>query len=825
MENLLQDIRYALRVLAKKPGFTIVALLTIAIGIGANTAIFSVLNAILLRPLPYADSERLVVLWDNFMVLDMVRIGAKPAELLDYQNENQVFDSVAGFNNVQFSLTGTGAAEHIIGSRVSPNLFSMLGAVPSLGRGFVGDDTQPGRDSIAILSHELWKRRFSSDEGVIGKSILLNGDSYNIVGVMPEGFQFPHQSFPFGERADIWMPLALNPEEVTTRGGFHNILVLAKLKPGVTVEQAQLNMDRVAQQLQEKYPNSYLGPGGADGGWKITVFSLHEEIVGKIRKSLLILLAAVGFVLLIVCVNIANLQLGRLTARQKEIAIRLAVGANRGRLVKQLVVESLVLAILGGMLGLVLAYWGISILVAMKPANVPRITEIGIDWRILLFTFGISILTGLIFGLAPSLQASKPQITETLREGGRTSNAGVGHPQIRNLFVVAQIAIALVLLIGAGLMIKGFNRLRSVDPGYKTERVLLADVSLRGPNYEEGRQRAAFYQKVLQQTQEIPGLQSAGLVSIPPLNRDSFQAPFSVEGRPFDPTGVPTLADFRVVSPGYFSTMNIPLIQGRDISEQDTEDAPGVAIISQMTAQSFFQNEDPIGKRIKMGAPMSRRPWLTIVGIVGTIRQDGLSIEPRSEIYMAYLQNPGRDLFSVMTVAMRSSTKDPTALTPYLRDAVGSVDKDVPLSNVTTMEEVLTNSISRERFNTLLMTMLAISALVLASVGIYGVMAFLVTQRTHEIGVRMALGANPRDIFKLVVVRSMLLVLLGLAIGVVAALALTQVMVSLLYGVTATDPMTILSAAVLLAVVAFLASFIPALRATRVDPLIALRNE
>lgn len=825
MESLRQDIRYALRWLIRKPGFTIVALLTIAIGVGANSAIFSVLNAVLLRPLPYRDSLNLVMVWDNFKVLDMMKIGAKSAELIDYQKDSQVFENVAGFRNLQFSITGSGTAEQVTGSRVSPNLFSMLGATPSIGRDFVAEDSQPGRDKLAILSHELWQRRFNSDNNVINKSVLLNGNVYTIVGVMPEGFQFPHESFPFAERAEIWTPLMLDPQELTTRGGNHNILVLAKLKPGVSVEQAQRHMDRVSQQLPQQYPNVYLGPGGADGGFQITVSALHEEIVGKIRKSLLILLAAVAFVLLIVCANIANLLLGRLSSRHKEMAIRLAVGAGRARLIKQMIVESLVLAILGGVLGLFLAYLGINILLAIKPANVPRITEIGIDGRLVLFSFGISLLTGLIFGLAPALQASKPQLTESLREGGWNSHAGLGQQRIRKVFVVAQIAIAFVLLVGAGLMIKAFNHLRSIDPGYKPERVLIADISLRGPNYQEGTQRSAFYQKLLQLTPGIPDLQSAAVVSIPPLSKDSYQAPFSVEGRPFDPNGAPPLADFRVVSPGYFSTMNIPIIQGRDISEQDKDGTPGVAIISQRNAQVFFPNEDPIGKRIKMGAPMSPRPWLTIIGIVGSVKQEGLNIEPRSEIYMSYLQDPGRDLFSVMTLAVRSKSAATTALVPALRNAVASVDKDTPLFNVNTMEEMVANSISREKFSAFLMTILAISALILASVGIYGVMSYLVTQRTHEIGMRMALGAHPVDILKLIVGRGMILVLLGLGIGVVAALALTRLMVSLLYGVTASDPVTIAGAAVLLAAVAFVANIIPAMRAMKVDPLVALRQE
>lgn len=825
MENSIQDIRYALRWLIKQPGFTVVALLTIAIGIGSNSAIFSVLNAILLRPLPYQDSGRLVMLWDNFKALDLMRIGAISAELIDYQNENQAFEDVAGFRNVQFSLTGSGTAEQVTGSRVSPNLFSMLGAAPSIGRGFVAEDAQPGHENIAILSHELWRRRFSSDSSIVGRTVLLNGNLYTIAGVMPEGFQFPHQSFPFAEHAEIWTPLALNTQEVATRGGNHNIMVLAKLKPGVSIEQGQRDMDRVAQQLLQRYPNAYLGPGGADGGWQITASSLYEEIVGKIRKSLVILLAAVAFVLLIVCANIANLLLVRLSSRHKEMSIRLAVGAGRGRLVRQMIAESLVLAILGGALGLFLAYWAINVLLAIKPANVPRITEIGIDGRILLFTVAISILTGLVFGLAPALQASKLQLSESLREGGWNSHAGMGHQRIRNIFVVAQITIALVLLVGSGLMVKAFNRLRSVDPGYKPDRILMADVSLRGPNYQEGTKRSAFYQKLLQKLQEIPNLQSAAVVSIPPLSQDSFQAPFSIEGRPFDPTGMPPLADFLVVSPGYFSTMNIPIVNGRDISEQDKEDAPGVALISLRTAQNFFHNQDPIGKRIKMGAPMSPRPWLTIIGVVGTVRQQGLSTAPQSQIYMSYLQDPGRTLFSVMALAVRSNSTDPTVLVPSLREAVASVDKDVPLFNVKTMEEALANSISREKFNAFLMTILAMSALILASVGVYGVMAYLATQRTHEIAVRMALGAHPKDILKLIVGRGMLLVLLALGIGVVAALALTRVMVSLLYDVTASDPITIVIASMLLGASALVANLIPALRAAKVDPLIALRHE
>ncbi|HEY6328473.1 MAG TPA: ABC transporter permease [Blastocatellia bacterium] len=828
MESLAQDVFYTLRWLAKRPGFALAALLTIGIGIGANSAIFSVLNAILLRPLPYKDAGRLVVIWDNFKALEMMRIGALPAELVEYENEKHVFGEVAGFTNLQVTMTGEGPAELVTGSQVSPNMFGMLGAHPSIGSDFQAEDAEPGHTGVAILSHQLWQRRFGSDSGVLGRSVVLNGASYTIEGVMPKDFRFPNESFPFAERADIWIPLALDPQAVTTRAGYHNITVLAKLKSGITLSQARAEMNTVASQLDQRYPSSYRGPGGANGGWQITVSSLNEEVVGDVRGSLLILMCGVAFVLLIACANIANLLLGRLGSRRKELAVRVALGASRKRLSNQMIVESLVLSVLGGVLGLLLALAGTKILIAMKPVNVPRIADIGIDSATFLFTFGISILTGLLIGVAPALHAYKVDVAPSLGTGGAWGLHGSsGHRRMRDLLVIGQIALAVLLLIGAGLMIKTFNHLRGVDPGYKADRVLLGNISLQGPNYSDAKQRSLFYEKLLPLVRHLPGVEGAATVNIPPLIGGGRRSddPFSVEGRPYDPTGTPPLADFHAVSPGYFSTMNIPIFRGRDISEEDVESSKGVALISENTARDFFRGEDPTGKRIKLGAPTSSRPWLTIVGIAGTVRQEGAAVEPRFQIYLSYLQDRGQEFSGQMTLAVRTSGSRPDSVVRPVREAIASLDKDVPLFGVKTMAAVLSSSISRERFSAFLMTILALSALILASVGIYGVVSYLVTERTMEIGVRMALGSLPLDILKLVLGRGMILVIIGLGIGVAAALGLTRLMTGVLYGVTSDDPSTILGACALLGMIAFAANVIPAIRAARVDPLECLRHE
>ncbi|HWT02783.1 MAG TPA: ABC transporter permease [Pyrinomonadaceae bacterium] len=807
--DLWQDLRYSLRTLVKNPGFTAVAVIALALGIGANSAIFSVVNTVLLRPLPYKDPDRLVMVWEDDTKGGYPRDTPAAANYVDWRAQNQVFEGMAAMADTSFNLTGAGDPERLEGKLVSADLFPLLGVEPQLGRAFLPEEDRPGGNRVVLLSHGLWQRRFGSDPKITGQPLTLNGESYTVVGVMPPHFRFP------GEEAELWAPIAFTPEEAANRGR-HYLKVLARMKQGVTLGQAQAEMSTIAARLQQQHPDQNKDLGAA-------VTSLHEYVAGDIRPALLVLLGAVGFVLLVACANVANLLLARAAARQKEIAIRVALGASRFRLIRQFLTESVLLAALGGVVGLLLSLWGVGLLQAFIPQSISQVKAVGVDGKVLVFTLLVSLLTGLIFGLAPATQASNFNLNETLKEGGRDSAAGSRGNRIRGLLVVAEVAVSLLLLIGAGLLINSFLRLRSVDPGFRTDNLLTMEVVLPETKYSEHAQRAAFYTDLLRRVEALPGVKSAAVTTNLPLYPQGNSISFSIEGRPDPATGRKPTVVTRVISPQYFSTMGIQFLQGRQLNEQDRADSPAVAVISETMARRFWPDGDPLGKRITPGRADSTDPndWITIVGVAKDVRQFELNAEPKPQMYLSYEQ---AGFFEPNDLVVSTSV-EPLSLASAVRKAVWEVDKDQPVSNVRTMEDILSGSIARQRFSMLLLGVFAGLALVLAAVGIYGVISYSVAQRTREIGLRMALGAQRSDVVKMVVGQGLKLVLIGVAFGLAAAFVLTRVMSSLLFGVSATDPVTFLVISLVLICVALLASFIPARNATKVDPMIALRAE
>lgn len=812
METLLQDLRYGFRMLTKKPGFTIVAVLALALGIGANSAIFSVVNTVLLKPLPFKSPDQLMIVWEDGSRYGFPKDTPAPANFIDWRDQNQVFESMAAVDSKTLNLTGTGEPEKIECKRLSANFFPMLGVEPILGRSFLPEEDQPGAARVVIMNYGLWQRRFGSDADIVGKTLTLDGQAYTVIGVMSKEFRFPDAFQASGEENALYVPIAFTSEEASMRGG-HYLTVYARAKAGVTVEQAQAEMTTIAARLEQQYPETNLSLGAA-------VVSLQEQLVGDIKPALLILLGAVGFVLLIACANVANLLLARAAARQKEIALRTALGASRARLVGQFLTESVLLAGLGGVVGLLFAVLGLKLLTTLIPPNLSQAKAISIDATVLGFTFLVSLLTGVIFGLAPALQASRPNLNETLKEGGKGSPGG-GRSRLRSLLVVSEVALALVLLVGAGLMINSFFRLRNVNPGFNPKNLLTMNVVLPRSKYDRRAKRTAFYNEMLQRIESLPGVESAGVITNLPLTFKGNNSGVTIEGRPEPPADQIPIVISRVVSDSYFRTMGIALSKGREFSTQDRPDTRASIIVSESTARTFWPDEDPIGKRLKLGGYNSDAPWLSVVGVVKDVRQFELDIDPKPQVYFAYTQMPD---FAPRDLVVRTSS-DPLQLADAVRNEVWAVDKDQPVSNVSTMEAILAFSVARERFNMLLLAIFAAVALALAAVGIYGVMSYSVTQRTHEIGVRMALGANRSDVLRLVVGQGLKLVSIGVAIGLASAFALTRVMESLLFGVSATDPITFAAISVVLVAVAMIASYIPARRATKVDPMIALRYE
>jgi len=812
MESLLQDLRYGARMLMKKPGFTLIAVITLALGIGANTAIFSVVNAVLLRPLRYSDPNRLAQVWQNFPQSGANQVPISAPEFLDYKDQNRVFERMAAFRPQGFTLTSGGEPERVLGLRVSADLFPLLGVAPALGRAFLPEEDQLGGPRAVLLSHGFWQRRFGSDTALIGRSLALDGESFTVVGVMPPGFQFPPQSL----QNDLWANVPFDANDLNRRG-WRPLGVIARLKSGVSADQANAELKATAA----RFPVS----GPAPGAYMVP---LQEQVVGRVRRALLVLFGAVSFVLLIACANVANLSLSQAAARQREMAVRAAVGASRARLIRQLLVESLPLALLGGGVGLLLAMWIVDLLVSANPANIPRTNEIGIDLRVLGFTLSVSLLTGVIFGLAPAWQFSKLDLNESLKEGGRGASVSFRRFSLRSLLLVSEVALSLALLIGAGLMINSFARLLRVDPGFDPRGVLTMQIALPQSKYSEIQQRAFFFEQALERIRSLPGVQSAGMTSALPLTGNPDFG-FTIEGRtPSAPGDVPQTR-WRAISPDYLRTMGILRRRGRYFTGQDHEKATGVAIINETMARRFWPDGDPLGKRIKLGGPQRPYPWMEIVGIVGDVKHDGLDAPVNPEMYMPYAQTPFSQMpaglrFPPMTLVARGGS-DHASLAAAARAEIKALDKDQPVANIRTLDQLLANSISQQRFYLMLLAFFASISLILAVVGLYGVVSYTVKQRTHEIGVRMAFGARAGDVLRLIIKFGMKLTLIGVVVGLAVALALTRLMKALLFDVSATDPLTFIVIALLLTGVALLACWIPARRAAKADPMVALRVE
>ncbi|HXU35020.1 MAG TPA: ABC transporter permease [Blastocatellia bacterium] len=823
METILQHIRYSVRSLIKTPAFTAVAIVVLALAIGANTAIFTVVNAVLIRALPYPNSDRLVMLWETNprFQIGIDTLPVTPGTFMDWREQSSVFEHISALGAGRLNLSGSGEPERISGATVSANFFRLMGIEPKLGRAFQDDEEKPGATKVAVISHALWQRRFGGAEDIVGKPMTLDGESYTVIGVAPEGFQFPRaRELPYfvgvSSATELWRPMIQSEDFISKKRANHQMTVIAKLKPGVTREQAQAEMTAIASRLEQAYPENQ--------GIGAKVVPLSEQVVGNSRIALLVLMGAVGLVLLIACANVANLMLTRASGRRKEIAIRIALGASRRDVIRQLMSEALLLSLASAVAGTLLSLWGVKAMLALTGKNLPRLNEVTVDPTVLGFTVAIALLTSLFFGLTPALQASKINLVQTLKDGSRGQSGGRGANRVRGALVVAEVALSLVLLIGAALMIKSLAQLLEVDPGFKTDRALTMNIALLGSKYPSANQQIGFFDEVRRRVEVLPGIESVGLISSAPLSGGVYAGGFSIEGRGPRSANEDLSADRRMISPEYFNALQIALIKGRYFTERDNQASTGVAIVSDSWARRFVPDDDPIGKRIKLGGRDSTRPWLSIVGIAGDVRDTALESDARPCVYLPYSQFPASSMSLVVRTAVDSRAESKT-LVPAIRSEVWAIDKDQPVTDVKTMDEYVSDSVSPRRANALLLAVFAALALALASIGVYGVMAYSVAQRVREIGIRMALGAQRSDVVRLIVGSAMTLVFAGVGIGLASALALSRVLSSLLYGVSATDPMTFAFVSVLLVCLAWFASYIPARRATKVDPMIALRHE
>jgi putative ABC transport system permease protein len=812
IDNLVQDLRYGVRMLVKSPGSTAVGIVALMLGIGANTAIFTVINAILLRPLPYADSDHSVAVFETKRDKGIRRQLVSPLDFESYKNRNHSFDGIAAIRNQPFILSGRDLPERIEGAYVSPSVFQILGMRPVLGRAFTSIEDQPRENDRVIIGEGLWRRRFASDPNILGSALTLDAKTYTLVGVAPANFHLVESL------SEVWVPYTPNPDELTpAQQGLLALQVLAHLKPGISRRQAEADMQAIARHLADDNPRYKAGYGAE-------IVPLQEVVVGNVGATLWTLSAAVTFVLLIACANVANLLLARAGSRQKEIAVRSSLGANPSRIVHQMLTESVLLALVGGSLGLLLGYWATGAIVKLAPPSIPRIQEISVDWRVLAFTLLVSLATGIVFGLAPAFAALRPDLNSVLRGSGRGNTSSVGQGRMRDIMVVSEMACCVALLAVAGLLIRNFARLEKVDPGFRTDHVLTMQIALPPTQYS-GFKIARFYKSLLERVRGLPGVQEAGVCRFLPLSGTDISLNFRIEGEPVLSAADQPRAKFRAASAGYFTAIGTPLIRGRLLDSTDGEHTPKVVVINQAAARRYWPNQDPIGRRIVSGT--DKNVWSTIIGVVGDVKHAGLDIETSPETYYQYLQIP-EDAMSIaespMFLVIRTGA-DPLALVPSIRSEVRALDANQPVFNVRTMAQVVEASIAQPRFRMMLLAIFAGLALLLAAIGLYGVMAYSVTQRTNELGVRMALGARPIELGSLVVGHGVRMTAVGVAIGLVLAAGGSWIVSRLLFGVHALDLLSFAAACLLTVVVAIVASSVPAIRASRVAPAVALRAE
>jgi putative ABC transport system permease protein len=805
LSSFWKDIRFGLRTLAKSPGTTLAALIALALGIGANSAIFSVVSGVLLNPLPYPQPDQLVVVMMKNPQAGFPRFTVSVPDYEDFRRQSRSFQGLAAISAGRFNLTGGDRPEALQGAAVSADFFHTLRMEPVLGRGFRPEEERPGGERVAVLSDGLWRRRFGADPGIIRRAVILDGDSYAVIGVAPPGFDLP-------AKRDIWLPLTVDPAKENR--GAHYLRVVGRLKPGVALQQARTEMTEIAGRLEHQYPDT-------NTGWGTLVIPLAELQVENIRTALLILLIFVSFVLLIACADVANLLLARVAAREREIALRAALGADRARLVRQMLTETLLLFLAGGLVGLLLAYWGVRALIALNPDGIPRSQEVRLDGRVLLFTLAVSLATGLLFGLVPALAGTGRRLGEALKEGGRAVAGGVRGRLVRDALVLAQVALTLVLLLGAGLLIQSFARLRAVDPGFRPQGVLTARLDLPQTKYPDPQRQVVFYRGLLERVRTLPGVEQAGFLFPLPFGGSDMVLAFSVAGRPAPPPNAVPSTNVRTATPGAFRALGIPLRRGRLFDERDNESGMRVLLVNETMAAQVWPNEDPLGKRLTFEDTKDPKAhWYTVVGVVGDVRHQSLGEEAGSEAYWPQFQDP----ITSATLVVRGAG-DPGRLTGPIRAAVRAFDPDLPLDKVTPLSEVVAASLAQSRFKAVLLALFAGLALVLAMVGVYGVVSYTVTQRTHEIGIRMALGAQREQVLRLVVRQGMTQVLIGLALGLAGGWFASRFLAGQVYGLSATDPLTFVAVPLGLAAVALLANYLPARRATRVDPLAALRQD
>ena len=805
METLLKDVRYGIRSLLKQPAFTAIAVITLALGIAGNTVIFSAVNSLLVKPLAFPELDRMVAIWEARLSQGVERNEVTMADYLDWRKQNQTFEQMGLYRWWSANLTGVEPPERIQGFLVSTNFLDVTGVKPFIGRAFSAEEDQPGKDAVVILNYGLWQRRFGGDANIVNKTVSLNGVKRTIIGVLPKEFNYP-------SGMDVMAPLALTPELASNRDN-HTYYVLGRLKQNVSLPLAQTDLSTIAARLEKDYPQANTGHG-------VVVYPIVEDTVRFYARALWVLMGAVGFVLLIACANVANLTLARSSTRQREIALRLALGASRSRIIRQLLTESVMVALIGGALGVLIAYWGIDAMRAANPGEAAKFApgweHLGINFPVLVFTLGVSVLSGALFGLAPAWQASKPDLNDALKEGGRTTSSS---HRLRNGLVVCEVALALMLLVSAGLLLRSFLSLLNTDPGFNSTNLLTMKLVLPAAKYKDDQARAAFYSELLNRIRVLPGVESVAAVNYLPLGGSNSSDIFLIEGLPEPPPGQEFIGRYRVCTPDYFQTMGIPILKGRAFTEQDKVDAPRVVIVNETLAQRYWPNQDPINKRMRFTGPLEKNPWIQVVGVVKDVKH-ALSLPMSSDYYLPQNQ----DTWSSMVLVAKTKT-EPMSMAAPIRQQVWAIDKDEPVFDVRTMQQVRALSVALYSFSSVTLTIFAAVALILSAVGIYGVMAYVVTQRTHEIGIRMALGARSRDVLRLVVRHGMTLALIGVGVGLGGAWALTRFMSSLLVGVSPTDAVTLSAVSLCLISIALIACYLPARRATKVDPLVALRYE